>query len=333
MQLPCRYTFVKHEGNQIGTDAITTGLLFDSKTTSLSDDSITIPLPTQHFVTTETKKGKTSEKQVFKAQRPSFLQNFKINNSSEELTVVVNHLKSKGSGCWEDEPANLIEDGQQHCNAFRVSAVKHLGDELEKLKSDGKLSDNTLLIGDFNSYAQEDPILLLTNNPGEANRELKTASFTSLDDGKTFIDRGKPQTLSNSYGFTNLITNKNSDENARFYSFSYSGELGNLDHAFGSQALLNKVTKVEDWHINSVESTMLDYTTKYKPKDKLEALYSDNAFRSSDHDPVVIDMAFKPKDSSGTNTGDDDDSGSMGWFTLGLGLLGLAGRRRKKKAA
>ena len=291
-----QYAFVSYKKDgkesQIGTDAITTGMLYDINNVKLSGDSTIIDLPTQHFKQEKTKNGKTTLVDAVQAQRPSFVQTFTDPDNKHKLTLVVNHLKSKGTGCLEDEPDNLVEDGQQRCNAFRVSAVKHLGDELKQLKEEGKRSDNTLLIGDFNSYAQEDPVLLLTSN-ADAQRTLKTASKTSLDGGKTFINNGEPQTLTKTYDFTNLISYKNSGENEKFYSYSYGGELGNLDHAFGSQELLDKITNVQDWHINSVESTMLDYTTKYKPEDKLDSLYSESAFRSSDHDPVIIDIQFE----------------------------------------
>ena len=43
---------------------------------------------------------------------------------------MVNHLKSKGSACFEDYPDYASADpldGQGHCNALRVSAAKVLG--------------------------------------------------------------------------------------------------------------------------------------------------------------------------------------------------------------
>lgn len=274
------YTFVDYTGQdngQIGTDAITTGLLYDKKTISSVGKSSIITLPTQHFINVDKEK-------IVQAQRPSFVQTFADNVSGTEFTIVVSHLKSKGSGCWEDEPENLVEDGQEHCNSFRISAVNELGKHLkERFNPD---SDHLLLIGDFNAYTQEDPMLLLTNND-EAQRPLKPASHLFLD-GKPMGE--EDQELAPSFGYVNLMPY--TQPYKKTYSYSYNGELGNLDHALASPAFLENIVNVQEWHINAAESNLLDYTIKYKPEDKLQSLYVDNAFRSSDHDPLVIDISF-----------------------------------------
>ena len=109
---PRHYAFVaytRQNNGKIGTDAITTGLLYDTKTVKPVGNSSIITLPTQEFENGE-------KEAVIKAQRPSFVQTFEALFGNDSFTVVVNHLKSKGSACWEDEPENLVEDGQQHCN-------------------------------------------------------------------------------------------------------------------------------------------------------------------------------------------------------------------------
>jgi hypothetical protein len=49
------------------------------------------------------------------------------------------------------------------------------------------------------------------------------------------------------------------------------------------------VTGVADWHINADEPDILDYNTDFKQPAQ-QALYEANAFRSSDHDPVIVGL-------------------------------------------
>ena len=68
------------------------------------------------------------------------------------------------------------------------------------------------------------------------------------------------------------------------YSYVYRGEAGTLDYAFASDALLPFVSHAEIWHINS------DWPQKMELPDPW--------LRSSDHDPVVVDLDFSQLDTS-----------------------------------
>ncbi|MDP2870247.1 ExeM/NucH family extracellular endonuclease [Methyloversatilis sp.] len=70
------------------------------------------------------------------------------------------------------------------------------------------------------------------------------------------------------------------------YTYTFDGESGALDHALASAALAGKVSGVTQWHINTDEPFVIDYNTEFKPQD----LYAPTAFRSSDHDPVIIGL-------------------------------------------
>lgn len=74
------------------------------------------------------------------------------------------------------------------------------------------------------------------------------------------------------------------------YSYVYDGQSGNLDHALASENLGDKVVKVQDWHINTDEPLILDYNTEYKSDSQVESYYAPTPYRSSDHDPVVLDL-------------------------------------------
>ena len=133
----------------------------------------------------------------------------------------VNHLKSKGSAC--DAPD--AGDGQGNCNQVRVNAVNEL---LNWFATDptGTGEPDILMLGDYNSYAKEDPI-------------------TTLEAG----------------GFTNLVKSFVGDD---AYSYVFDGQWGYLDHALGSASIVGQVTGVGDYHINADEPSVLDYNTDFK---------------------------------------------------------------------
>lgn len=47
------------------------------------------------------------------------------------------------------------------------------------------------------------------------------------------------------------------------------------------------------WHINADEPSVLDYNTEYKSAGQLIALYAADEYRSSDHDPVIVDLELR----------------------------------------
>ncbi len=68
------------------------------------------------------------------------------------------------------------------------------------------------------------------------------------------------------------------------YSHIFDGEAGYLDHALATSALAGRVTGVDIWHINADEARFLDYNTEFNP----DGYYRPDAYRSSDHDPVLV---------------------------------------------
>lgn len=70
------------------------------------------------------------------------------------------------------------------------------------------------------------------------------------------------------------------------YSYVYMGQTGSLDHAFVSSSIANQVSGADKWHINCDEPVAKDYNQEFNPA----YMYSADAFRSSDHDPVMIGM-------------------------------------------
>ncbi|MBK8497566.1 MAG: ExeM/NucH family extracellular endonuclease [Flavobacteriales bacterium] len=78
-------------------------------------------------------------------------------------------------------------------------------------------------------------------------------------------------------GFTALVMDGIHD-----YTFRYQDRFGAIDHAFGTEAMANAVVGAEPWAINADEPPVLDY-----PDANID-FYQPNAYRSSDHDPVVV---------------------------------------------
>ncbi len=304
-----RYAYVRLPASLLtsekffGGDAIMVAMIYRPALLTPASEANVIRMPEQRYTTGGV--AKTA------GQRDSLVQSFTVAGSKNPLTLVVNHLKSKGSGCYENgdgktEPADL----QGKCTEFRVSAAKVLGEAVSKLPG------QVLLVGDFNSYAKEDPIRVLTDyNPATSERKIVSASHTFIGD-QSYEQLGREVTRS--YGLIDLNVKFNKE---KAISYSYDSELGTLDYALANPALASKVVNVADWHINSFESSLFEYGNQYTGT----LLKSDNPFSASDHDPIIVDL--KMKGHSGK-----PDHGSSGGGALGLGLLALlplAWRRRR----
>jgi len=55
-------------------------------------------------------------------------------------------------------------------------------------------------------------------------------------------------------------------------------------------ALSRQVTNTCMCHINADEPSVLDYNTEYKSAGQVISLYAADEYRSSDHDPVIVDL-------------------------------------------
>jgi hypothetical protein len=74
------------------------------------------------------------------------------------------------------------------------------------------------------------------------------------------------------------------------YSYVFDAQAGYLDHALASASLDGQVAGVTEWHNNADEPEVIDYNTE----DKVDDEYVNNAFRASDHDPVVVSLNLAP---------------------------------------
>ena len=280
-----------------GGDAIMVAMIYRPAKLTPQGDASVITLPVQKY-----QDAKGVEKQA--SQRDSLVQSFTVEGSKEPLTLVVNHLKSKGSGCLENLDGKEPADLQGKCTEFRVSAAKVLGEAVNTLPG------MVMLVGDLNSYAREDAIRVLTDYvPTEGQRKIVSASRTFLGE-QVYEQTGSE--VSKSYGLIDMNVRFNKE---KAISYSYEAELGTLDYALANPALASKVIAVADWHINSFESNLFEYGRGFTG----DMIKSDNPFSASDHDPIIVDLKLKEESNGG--------GGAMS--ALLLALLPLAWRRRR----
>ena len=212
--------------NVMGTDAIKVGLIYDDNALDLVAGSV-----------------KTSGDAIF--DRQPLAATFQHTATGEKFTVVVNHLKSKGSAAGLPGDTDQ-SDGQGNSNATRVAQAQALVTFLGTLTADPDI----LVMGDMNAYRMEDPITAIKNA-----------------------------------GYTDLLGSSK-------YSYVYDGQIGYLDHALASASLVPQVSGADDWHIDADEPSVLDYNTNYKSAGQVTSFYSADAYRSSDHDPVLVGLTL-----------------------------------------
>ncbi|WP_433793224.1 ExeM/NucH family extracellular endonuclease [Actinoplanes sp. CA-252034] len=109
---------------------------------------------------------------------------------------------------------------------------------------EGLGTDKVILLGDFNAYGQEDPLQVLYD------KGYSDAHATHAPDKSSYV---------------------------------FGGESGSLDHALVTGEFAKRITGVDIWNINSVESFAFEY-------DGYAPFYENGPFRSSDHDPVVVGL-------------------------------------------
>ena len=226
-------TWNRVDTGTIGTDAIKVAMIFKSAMVSeLGVHAILDSSVDPRFIDT--------------LNRPALAQTFQDNVTGGVFTLVVNHLKSKGSACdFVGDPDT--GDGAGNCNLTRKMAAEALVDWLATDPT-GSNDADVMVIGDLNSYDKEDPIDVFTG-----------AGYTDL-----------------AYIFGGEFA----------YGYVFSAQVGYLDYALASPNLFAQTTGATDWHINADEPDLIDYDTSFKQAAQA-AIYAPDAYRSSDHDPVI----------------------------------------------
>lgn len=157
----------------------------------------------------------------------------------------------KSKGCGNASGPNAdLGDGQSCFNAERVEQAVRLRDVFIPQVIATSGDSDVLVIGDMNAHGFEDPI-----------HELMKAGY--VNQLERFV---RPHGIP--------------------YSYVFGGQSAYLDHALASASLNGQVAGATEWHNNADEPEVIDYNLNGKPQD----LYVNNAYRASDHDPVVVSL-------------------------------------------
>jgi predicted extracellular nuclease len=187
-------------------------------------------------------------------QRPVLTQAFE-HPSGVVFALSVIHLRSKNCG-HNATGANLDQgDGQGCWNALRTESVQSFRNWLATDPT-GTDTDRHLVMGDFNGYAQEDPLQVLINE-----------------------------------GFVNQAIQAN-DGDPAVYSYTFFGQSGSLDHVLASPALNSQVLAAASWAINADEIPAFGYpeTLPSSSLEKPADFFAEDSIRSSDHDPLLVSL-------------------------------------------
>ena len=305
-----QYSFIAtSDGSEIGTDAITVGLLYKATVVTPENDAMVVAMPEQQI-----------DEDSLARMRPSLLQSFVHTESSKSFLVAVNHFKSKGSQCAEDvaEAPSEITTIQGSCNALRVSAAITLGNAL----SDESLPERKVILGDLNAYSAEDPVAVLTDyTPESRGYTITTAVNTGMDEGSS-VD------VESSFGYHNLA--EEFDAEGFSYWFYGTEQVGSLDHVLASEAMLEDAIDGAHWNINSVEAYQLQYdqALRYYPDEDGYAFTDVGPFRSSDHDPFIATFDLQADVVEEEEEENNDSSGGAMGGILALLAAAIGFRRR-----
>lgn len=231
------WRFIEAADGQLGSDQITNGLLYRADRVTPKGEAMVL----------------TSEPFDW-GSRPPLAQAFNFQpQPNAAVTVVVNHFKSKGS-CPKDanNPNARQDDGMACWNVLRTESATALADWLGSPEI-MQVSNQQIVLGDFNAYAQEDPMHALAAG-----------------------------------GYYNLMP----DYAPNGYSYVYDAQAGSLDHILVNENLRSKVVDLAYWHTNADEPRAFEYGLENKTDKQAELWYQPNAYRASDHDPLYIDLRW-----------------------------------------
>ncbi len=311
------YAFIGFDANgdgsldrfdNLGTDSISTGLIYRPNSLTLEATRI-VTMPQQKAPAVVNDNGEivkvasgsyagTALEDGNNYHRDALVATFIVNQTGKRLSIAVNHFKSKGSTCnedwhgvefgdattWSGSAPDLDQQGA--CEHFRVSGAYHLGQEMDKIAGD------KIILGDLNAYAQEDPLLVLTENP--RNKTLYGATYTYIGTQPQFSNYTQMPMISQTFGYMDALGTAAKQRGTTPWSYSYNDEVGSLDHILLSASMKDRFLDATDWHINAPESSLLDYTSGYKPSNYETDFYAANPFRSSDHDPAMVSLSYLP---------------------------------------
>ena len=257
------YDYVRPGDEFVGSDAIAVGVIYKPGSVQIAAGTspafLTDADVDQSILdrSTEDNNGDAAGGSVFDgpntSRSPLAVTFTEVGGDQQDITVVVNHFKSKG-GSGNDGDADA-GDGAGNYNNMRLLAAEAL-DAWLKTNPTGSDTTNQLLLGDFNAYAEEDPIDFLTGEGG------------FVDVAGSLLDSA--------------------------YSYLFDGLLGTLDYAFASMDLFSQIVDALEYHINADEADALDYNLEFGRDPGI--FDGTVPYRASDHDPVLVGLNLQADD-------------------------------------
>jgi len=233
--------------------------------------------------------------------------------NSAGFAVIVNHFKSKGGTSTSDDP-NITITGDNKSDplvgAYNQARIKE-GQELVRFANEFAAkwkTDKVLILGDFNSYTEEDPVHAILDasqaDPGTGRDPLDFSLVESHDPNDiTYNYTSNVNVGTDATGAVKVAT-PNTDATTGTDQVGY-GTVGSIDHEFMSSAFKADLTGADVWEINANETDAYDYgryndnaTNFYYGTSQGHGIPTDvsyatdlagaTPFRSSDHNPMVI---------------------------------------------
>ncbi len=168
------------------------------------------------------------------------------------LNVIVGHFKSRrcAGAVGSEADQGDLQGCWNHRRVLQAQALRRFAAAVQRRSG---IAD-TLLVGDFNAYAREDPVVDLAD-----------------------------------HGFADQLGRFDADG----YSFVFDGAAGRIDQVFASASLAARVTGATVWHVNADEPSLLDYAFASRAPACAGCGPDPQAptptpWRASDHDPVVV---------------------------------------------
>jgi predicted extracellular nuclease len=188
---------------------------------------------------------------------PPMAQTFEEATWGERFTIVVNQWRDRDT-CSDGGADADQGDGQACGSASRSAAANDLAAWLASNPT-GVADPDILVVGELNAFRMEAPI-----------QDLRSGGFTDLVEQHLGAETTTAQ---------------------------WAGTMGYVDHALATGSFVGQVGQVATWSINADEPQALDYQTEDKSAAQLDSLYAPDSYRSSDHDPLIIDLSLLPDQS------------------------------------
>lgn len=220
--------------------------------------------------------------------RPAVAQTFEDPVTGERFTVVVNHLKSKGSACGPGD--DDLSTGQGNCNGTRENAATALAEWLATDPT-GSGTDRILIIGDLNAYAREDPVVALE-----------------------------------AAGYANLIARDGGYEAYSYLFSGLRGSLDHALASAALEPLVTGAApwhiNADEPRVLDYNDTIADPGESAADTRQSAAFYAPTVYRSADHDPLVIGLRLDGAQAEPTPAAGEGGAPAIGVFDPAVSKVG-----------